>query len=323
MPLCADVSSHHSKQLQLDVLFAYDEEVLAPADAPTPLGDVARVVETMAGVCAELHPRIAEFFTTIVREDLLNLEQRPNKTQSAGCMFIADRRLPFILASYGGYPHDVDVIVHEFGHGFHQFAAKDQPLLNYALADGDLAELCAMGMTIITLPYVSRFYVERHPTLSRSVLWTLVRLMPFVTLLDAFEHEVFAGTPPSADDCNQLWLKLEQQYMPWRRYGATMPHLSAGASWQLYAHTEPFHSIGYAIAAAAALQLLPRVRANHAAAVEAYIKLCTAGASKEVQELLPLAGLASPFDPDTIAQLAADLRAELIEPAANPPTAVD
>ncbi len=312
VPLCAEVIDHHASRLRIDSMMVYDEELVAPTGAPKPHGDLAWFLDTATAVCREVHPRLGECMTTIVREGLFDLEARPTKVQTGACMFLADRRLPFILATYSGYPRDVGTIIHELGHAFQQYAARQQPLLDYVVAGAELGEFYAMGMTVVTIPWLSRFFPSTERTLTRTTIWNLIRSIPFIALIDHFEHELFTQPARSVREYDLRWRELEKLYMPWRTYGPSMPNLSAGATWMLFSNTYPAYSIGYALAAASALQLFPLALADQRSTVDAYAQMCTAGASVGFEDASSIGGLSSPFQPETLQALVSELRSVLL-----------
>jgi M3 family oligoendopeptidase len=241
-----------------------------------------------------------------------DLESREGKIQGGSCMFICEQRRPFIIASYGRYRRDVDTIIHELGHAFHQHTARHQPLLDYVVATDEASELCAKAMTVLTTPWLGRFFERDTEAHTKETLWKLVAVIPLVTLIDHFEHEAYANPAWSAAERDHAWRELERQYMPWRNYGDAMPKLDSGACWRLYANLSPLHSIGYALAGTGALQLVQRAARDHRAAVQDYVRMCEAGGSISFTELLGLGGLQSPFEPDTIGEVATQMREVLL-----------
>lgn len=313
VPLCEEVLAWNADRLGLgDPLLIYDEEVTSAPGSAAPLGGLSWFTSAVTRVCGQLHPEINDFIADITEYRMLDLEPRRGKTQAGFCMFVPDRRMPYIMATYGGYPRDVDTIVHELGHGFHQYAARNQPLLEYASADDELAELCAMGMTVLTLPWMDQILGSASREAKSEVVWGLVRTIPFVTMLDHFEHEVFSNRDLSGAERCELWRTLEQEYLPWRNYGPTMPRFQAGAGWQLYADTRPLNSSAHGIAAGAALQLLATSASDHPRAVDAYVRMCKAGGSLGFAEVLELGGLQSPFASGVLERLASELRPVLL-----------
>ncbi len=313
VPLCHEEFERRAQRLGFDGLMVFDEGLAHVSEAPVPLGDLPWMVSTMTSVCEELHPTVHDAMQSMVRNEMLDLEPRPGKTQAGSCMFIADQRHPFVIASYDGYGRDVGTVVHELGHAFHQYAARNQPFLDYAVATAEVSEMCANGMTILTLPWLERFFGETAQVATRDTVFSMVASMPLVCLIDHFEHELFVNpTMTHAQRC-ELWRGLERQYMPWRRYPQSMPNLDAGATSYLYPQLPPLYSIGYALAAAGALQLLERASLDRVAATNAYVAMCESGGSIPFDEVLQLGGLVSPFQASALGRTMVAVRRVLEE----------
>jgi len=81
---------------------------------------------------------------------------------------------------------------------------------------------------------------------------------------------------------------------------------------QSHIFSSPFYYIDYALAEVGALQLWSLARHDHARAMESYLELCRLGGTRSLVDLFTAAGLRSPFEPDVLAPLVAEL-AEALE----------
>ena len=62
-------------------------------------------------------------------DGLLDLESRQGKAPGGYCTKLSFRGKPFIFMNAVGVADDVNTLVHEAGHSFHDFAAHKQPLI--------------------------------------------------------------------------------------------------------------------------------------------------------------------------------------------------
>ena len=80
---------------------------------------------------------------------------------------------------------------------------------------------------------------------------------------------------------------------------------------QAHLFATPFYYIDYALAEVAALQLWQRARTDHAGALEAYMAMCAVGGTVSLLGMLARGGLRSPFDPEVLPPIVAEVAAEL------------
>ena len=106
------------------------------------------------------------------------------------------------------------------------------------------------------------------------------------------------------------WLELEKDYLPFLNYDGIKP-LEEGRRWQKQGHIYevPFYYIDYCLAQICAYQFWKKANDNREQALEDYIRLCNAGGSQSFLDLVKLANLRSPFDPETIKDMVDEVEA--------------
>ena len=99
------------------------------------------------------------------------------------------------------------------------------------------------------------------------------------------------------------WHKLEEKYMPWRKYNED-EFMDRGGYWyhKLHIFLYPFYYINYTLTTMGAMELKKRFEENKEQAWEDYLNLCRAGASKSYLELLKVANLSVPFEEGSVAK---------------------
>ena len=75
----------------------------------------------------------------------------------------------------------------------------------------------------------------------------------------------------------------------------------------------PFYYIDYALAGVCAFQFYAKDRKDHAKAWADYLTLCKAGGSKGYFDLLKLANLDNPFEPDTVGKVVKEMEEALAD----------
>ena len=102
-----------------------------------------------------------------------------------------------------------------------------------------------------------------------------------------------------------LWRTLTAVYQPDTLYDQD-PFFEKGGAWQLKGHiySEPFYYIDYVLAQLVALDLWQKSQIDLGEAFKYYDKLCQLGGCHTLSESLEMAGLASPFSPETLKKIA-------------------
>jgi oligoendopeptidase F len=109
------------------------------------------------------------------------------------------------------------------------------------------------------------------------------------------------------------WHKLEEKYMPWRKY-ENDEFMERGGLWyhKLHIFLYPFYYINYTLTTMGAMELKKRYSENKDQAWKDYLALCKAGASTNYLNLLKLANLSVPFEEGSVAKAISYAKEELL-----------
>ena len=311
-PLAQRIVDAQGAALGVDAVMPWDEAVfdrLPPIAMPAGDGEVSRAC---AAGFASLDPELGAFARLMFERDLLDLEARSSKAVGAFCTCFPDARMPYVFVCPTGTSLDALTLVHEMGHAFQNYSARDKELVEYVVPTAEAGEIHSMAMEFLMWPEFERFaggdadrYRSQH---LRSMLLTL----PYIAAIDHFQELVYAQPDASADDRHAMWRWVEARYLPHRRSG-DIPHLVRGGLWQRQRHVYgfPFYYVDYGLALCCALQFWTAARHDRAAALAAYIALCKRGGDGPFLELVASAGLQSPFAPGALSCVARDAAAFL------------
>ncbi|MBQ6395202.1 MAG: hypothetical protein IJH87_02515, partial [Atopobiaceae bacterium] len=126
-----------------------------------------------------------------------------------------------------------------------------------------------------------------------------VTFIPYGTMVDHFQHEVYAHPEMTPAERHATWKRLLGVYMPWLRLDGEIPFYAEGEGWQrqLHIYEIPFYYIDYCLAQTVALEFWAMIQEDAENAWKHYMAYAGFGGSRVFTELLSEAGLASPFDP--------------------------
>lgn len=289
----------------------WDLEVdLDLAEPLQPFQEIDAFVEGSQRMFDRLDGELGNRFRVMVQESLLDLGSRPGKAPGGYCTGLPHRGRPFIFMNAVGVPVDVNTLVHEAGHCFHDFASHALPWTWQRHTGHEAAELASMSMELLALPYLVKpngFYTAEQA----RVAWLehfedLLTSLVHIASVDAFQAWIYtdpAGADRDARDAQ--WLTIRSQFesgIDWS--GLERERLSRWYR-QLHIFELPFYYIEYGIAQLGAMQVLRNAVADPAAAVASYKHFLTLGGTKSLPELYAAAGVRLVFDAETMAELVA------------------
>jgi oligoendopeptidase F len=307
-------------QMGLDSLRPWDT-------APDPLGRPAlkpyESIEDLnaksEAIFSKVDPVFGEYFQTMRKEDLLDLDSRAGKRPGGFCTTYPYRKRPFIFMNASGVASDVRTLLHEAGHAFHGFEAARLPFVHQRHPGSEMAEVASMSMELLSAPYLHQkdggFYSDDDYARSRvEHLDGVLAIFAWVATVDAFQHWLY--TDPAAadrDERDRKWLEV------WGRFDAGLDwsglEAERTARWhkQLHIFLYPFYYIEYAIAQLGALQVWRNSMGDQAKATADYRAALALGGSRPLPALFDAAGARLIFDADGMAELVALIETELAD----------
>ncbi len=307
VPLCAKLREEQRKRIGVDKLRYYDEEYFFPEGNPMPRGTEEELVKAAQQMYHELSPETGEFFDFMVEHHLFDLTSRPGKRMGGYQTELMERKAPFIFSNFNGTSADVDVLTHEAGHAFQAFlASRTLPVSDVWQAPIEVCEIHSMSMEHFAYPWMEKFFGEDAPRYRRAHLTNAMLTIPYLVMVDDFQHRVYRKPDMTRDERYATWKELETIYLPWRDYDGDA-FLEKGGFWMQKQHIflYPFYYIDYALAQTCAFDFYLKHLADKDKAWADYIALCKAGGSQGYFELLKIGGVRNPFDETTVRDITA------------------
>jgi oligoendopeptidase F len=263
-----------------------------------------------------LDPVLASEFEIMIDEQLLDLDSRKNKAPGGYCDTLHFSGRPFIFMNGSGVLDDVMTLLHEAGHSFHSFAAHQQPLIWQRHPTAEAAELASMSMELLASPLLAApgaFLTDRDATIARlehleDVLVTLCH----VAAIDAFQSWIYtSGEGSDAGGRDRAWLAIRSRFEPSVDWDGLTDERIARWYRQLHVFLYPFYYIEYGIAQLGALEVWLNHRRDPEAALAAYRRFLSLGATEGLPGLYRIAGSRLVFDRDRVGALVAEVETEV------------
>lgn len=308
-PAVERLLKHRKSALGVDELRPWDLGVSYEAREPLrPFSDIATFTSCAQRVFDRVDEELGSKFRLMSEERLLDLESRPGKAPGGYCTDLAFRGRPFIFMNAVGVPDDVNTLVHEAGHCFHDFAAHSLPFVWQRHTGHEAAELASMSMELLAMPYLVKPDGYYSPDDAR-IAWIehledILSVLTHIASVDAFQAWIYtdqAGGDRHARD--RQWLAIRSEF----EHGVNWNGLDdlRIARWyrQLHIFELPFYYIEYGIAQMGALQVFRRAVSDPGGAVAAYKRFLALGATRSLPELYAEAGVKLVFDTGTMKEL--------------------
>ena len=299
VPLCTELYEAQRKRLGVETLMAWDEKTVFPDGNAHPAGDDDFMIEKAREMYHAISPETAEFIDFMIGHGLMDLKNAPRKAATGYCTMLPSLKAPFVYSVFNGTIFDMQVLSHELGHAFAAYMAmRSQPISDLCSESTDIAEIHSMAMEQFAYPYAEWFFGEDADKYRFAHLQEAITFVPFGVAVDEFQHICYANPSLTPKERTYEWHKLEEKYMPWRRYDPEDEFFLRGGYWyhKLHIYLYPFYYINYTLTTMGAMEFKKKDAENHEKAWADYLKLCECGGSMSYLETLRHADLAIPFE---------------------------
>ncbi len=318
IPIVMQLAEKRRVTLGVAALMPWDMSVDMQTLPPiTPFNPPAVLEATMHRVFTHIDSTLGEMFGRM-RDGFLDLEMRVGKPPGGEEWFFPVSGLPFIRLETNNTSDDVSLLLHECGHAFHDYLTDThQDLIWAADYPTEFSEFVAISMTYLAAPFLEKanggFYSpEEAARLNKSAIEeVLLRWLPFITMVDAFQHHIYSQLVETPEQLDALWLELSQRFMPWIDWQP----LSAeqGSAWQRIGllYEMPFYFLEYGLAHLGALRLWHKAQSDGTGVWKTYRDALTLGGTLSLPELYRAAGSRLPFTRVEVHEVMTTVRAFL------------
>ena len=306
VPVAEQVCRKQAARLGVSYPMTFDQEALFYRSGnANPKGTPAEILEQGRRFYHELSPETAEFIDAMLDDELMDVESKKGKAGGGYCTSLFDYKHPFIFANFNGTQHDVEVITHEAGHAFAGYMARDVLPIECQWPTLESCEIHSMSMEFFAWPWAEGFFGEAADKFRYKHLSSALTFIPYGTMVDHFQHEVYAHPEYTPEQRHDIWRELLKVYMPWMRRDS-LPFYGDGRGWQRQQHIyrSPFYYIDYCLAQTVALQFWALIQNDRADAWSHYMDLVRLAGTRTFRELVAAAGLDTPFGDEALAKVA-------------------
>lgn len=303
VPVADRIYRNRAKSLGVGYPLSYaDSSLVFRSGNPRPLGTADDILKAGMKFYGELSKETAEFFKTMLDDELLDVLAKEGKRAGGYCTTIYDYEVPFIFANFNGTADDVETVTHEAGHAFADWYNRKRVPISTIWPTLEACEVHSMSMEFFAWNWSEEFFGKDAEKFKYAHLSDALTFIPYGTLVDHFQHIVYEDSEMTPDERHEVWQSLQEIYMPWMRLDGDIPFYAEGKAWQRQHHiySSPFYYIDYCLAQTVALQFWTMIQKDIKDAWSHYMAYTEQGGSKVFTELLKNAGLKSPFDSECL-----------------------
>lgn len=319
VPAVNRLNEKRRQALGLDVLKQWDMTVDAHNREPLhPFNDGAELTAGAQNIFDAVDPELGSYFRIMADEGYLDLDNRPNKAPGGYCTSYSNVERSYIFMNSVGLHDDLQTMLHEGGHAFHNFEAFHHPYVGQHHAPIEFCEVASMSMELLSQPYLVKekggFY-SPHDAARASIdhLEGMLVFWPYMAVMDAFQVWAYtsgdAATDPAA--CDAKWEEIWNRFKQGVDYSEPDQWVKLGWHRKLHIFTVPLYYIEYGIAQLGAAQVWANSLKNQQEALTAYRHGLSLGNTKPLPELFAAAGAKLAFDADTLGSMVSLIESEI------------
>jgi M3 family oligoendopeptidase len=319
VPLCEKLYLAQAKRIGVQEIKAFDEKFIFPDGNAEPAGDDDYMIEQARIMYHDMSPETGEFIDFMIDHKLMDLKNKANKASTGYMMSLPEYKAPYVFSCFNHTIFDMQVLSHELGHAFAGYQAmRHQPITAYYSESTDIAEIHSMSMEQFAYPYAEQFFGKDADKFRFAHLQEAITFVPFGVAVDEFQHIMYANPDLTPKERTYEWHKLEEKYMPWRKYEDD-EFMDRGGYWyhKLHIFLYPFYYINYTLTTMGAMEFKKRYEEDRDTAWKDYLNLCNAGGSKSYLELLKVANLSVPFEKGSVKKAISYAKEILLNAIAN------
>lgn len=322
VPAATRVYERRRQRLGIDSVRPWDIFVDPLGDSPIkPYESIEEFKTKLHNVFKQVDPAFGEYFQIMMDEDLLDLESRKNKAPGGYSLGLHAAHRPFVFMNHTNTSLDVQTMLHEGGHAFHEFERAHVHFFQRGeiYLPAEFAEVASMSMELLASPYETKerggFYTESEQARTMiELLEGIITFLPYMSLVDAFQHWIYENPAEGSDAsrCEDKWGELWDRFMVGIDYSGLEDAKKTYWHRQGHIFASPFYYVEYGLAQLGAVQVWANARRDQKKAVADYRRALALGATVPLPELFATAGAKFAFDVRTV-KAAVDLMEQVIE----------
>ena len=307
VPLKQRLYERLKDRLGVAVYTADDTGIYFETGNPEPAGDAQFLLDQAGKMYRQMDADFSALFDAMRNGGYIDCQKSANKITGMGfCTEISSEKLPFIFGNCIGRHTDVDILVHEFGHGIQMKRSMERfPVPEYWEMPNDLSEIPSKAMEQFSYEYAPLFFGQYAPQFVETHLITILEEICSYCMIHEFETFLYTAERFDAQKAIAQYNRLSEIYDAGIDYSGCGVYLEKGASLvqNKGIYMFPRYLISYAMSDISAISIRLQYEADKEKGLAAYKKLCGLGGSLEYDGAMEALGLPLPYTEQAIADV--------------------
>jgi oligoendopeptidase F len=321
VPAVIRLNEKRRKALGVDVLKQWDVYVDEYNREPLkPFSTVDELISGTQQIFDQVDPELGAYFRIMKDEGYLDLGNRPNKAPGGYCTGFPHVKRSYIFMNAVGLHDDLQTMLHEGGHAFHNFESFHWPYAGQNHAPIEFCEVASMSMELLAQPYLVKekggFYSAKDAArATMEHLEGMLTFWPYMAVVDAFQIWAYTSGDDALDPalCDAKWAELWNRFKQGVDYSEPDEWVKLGWHRKLHIFTVPMYYIEYGIAQLGAAQVWVNSLTDPVGALKAYRHGLSLGNTRRLPDLFAAAGAKLAFDADTLGRMVQAIEQKMAE----------
>ncbi|MBQ3511707.1 MAG: hypothetical protein IJA30_05355 [Bacilli bacterium] len=295
VPLKEKLKETQTKRLHEKKLSYYNASYLFNDGNAKTKYNIEEICNKLNDIFKKLNTEFSELFTMMLENNLIDLEERENKSAGGITTFLPDFQVPVFIKRYMDNSNNFIAITHEFGHSLQLYLNRNKTLHENRWPTFDICEIHSTTMELLVSDYTNEIYEEDYKKHLITHYTNLIEILVRTAAVDDFQSKIYSEDNLTIEDVNNIWKDIYKQYYPTNNYD--LDYFKKGILWQADINRidDPFYGIDYALAEIYALSFYQKYSNNKEKGIKDFISFCKDGGEISFKEISKKYNLLNPF----------------------------
>lgn len=295
VPLKEKLKETQTKRLHEKKLSYYNASYLFNDGNAKTKYNIEEICNKLNEIFKTLNTEFSELFTMMLENNLIDLEERENKSAGGITTFLPDFKVPVFIKRYMDNSNNFIAITHEFGHSLQLYLNRNKTLHENRWPTFDICEIHSTTMELLVSDYTNEIYEEDYKKHLITHYTNLIEILVRTAAVDDFQSKIYSEDNLTIEEVNNIWKDIYKQYYPTNNYD--LDYFKKGILWQADINRidDPFYGIDYALAEVYALSFYQKYSNNKEKGIKDFISFCKDGGEISFKEISKKYNLLNPF----------------------------
>lgn len=310
VPILNILKEHQKERLNVSNISYYNKNYLFNDGNARVKVSLEEIISNISKILHKYNNEVGLMFDTMLKEGLIDLENRENKSSGGVTTYLPDYKMPTFIKKYMNLEANVTSIFHEIGYSIQLYLSRNLLFHENRWPTFDICEIHSTSLEFLMYPFLNMFFKEDENKYKIRHLSSSLSLIVSMCISDDFQKYIYDNPNISSEDRKEYWLYLINKY---GIKDNTHSYFGKGIEWQADINRidDPFYGIDYAISNICALSFYDRVNNDVECAFSDYFDLCSKGNTLSLKRIIKKYRLNNPFEGNDIKKLSDNIIKEI------------